>query len=144
MHYLSCPDIAFTAIRQTYLQLLTKQLHAIQTYPGITTTIVKILRHGYQKSWIDELNDDAYTHPILLDAIKQQQSLGEHSLPLGYLSSLWENTQLQWSRSTNTKMTGGSWMTTVITILHTYTYSIWKERNKIVHQHSKKSKRTIA
>ena len=37
----------------------------------------------------------------------------------------------------------GDWTNDVITAIHTYTYSTWKERNNILHKHATKSTRAL-
>ena len=102
-----------------------------------------ILRHGYQSTWIDDLHSDSCSDNTLLQAVEQQKSLGAHSLPLGYLSTLWNTTQTTWLKATNTNPKGTDWTNEMITILHTYTYSIWKEQNNILHNDSEKSEKIL-
>ena len=74
--------------RKKHLLLLIKQLNAINTYPGITTVISKILRVGYNLQWIQEIENTEGKDSLLSQAIQQQQLLGIHSLPLGYITTL--------------------------------------------------------
>ena len=139
MHYLYCTDKEFTHTREKYLRLLIKQLKALNTYPGITTAICKILRHGYKTDWIQDIANVDGEHSILLQAVNLQQQLGNHSLPLGYTTSLWEQCQNKWILTSQSNNYCGDWAKDVIITLQTYTYSIWKERNNILHQHAEKS-----
>ena len=138
LHYLYCTDPAFHLIREKHLHLLQKQMTAIQTYPGIISAICKILRHGYTE-WIQDIKRLEGEQSLLYKAIQQQQQLGKHSLPLGYVSVLWETCQQHWIHTTNTTNHHGNWTKNIIVTVHSYTYSIWKERNNILHRHSEKS-----
>ena len=143
MHYLYCTDDEFKSSREKHLLLLTKQLHAINTYPGITTAISKILRAGYNLQWVQEIENTEGKDSLLSQAIQQQLLLGIHSLPLGYITTLWDKSQNEWTSISHSNGYRGDWAKDVITTLHTYTYSIWKERNNILHQHAKKSARAL-
>ena len=65
--------------------------------------------------------------------------LGNNSLPQGYLTKEWLIVQNQWLCASNTNSKGKNWIKEMITSLHTYTYSVWKWRNDILHKDAVKS-----
>ena len=143
MYYLYCEDQKFTSIRENHINLLKKRLAAINPNSGIISSFCMILRHKYKDWWMNEILTDTIG-TTLLQAMHNQQKLRIHGLPLGQLSILWKEAQAVWIKATNTSSYRGDWRKDVIITLHTYTYSIWKERNNILHQDSKKSTRVLA
>ena len=90
LHYLQCKDTHITTLRNKHKMLLTKQMKALNTYPGIITVIQNILTKGYNWNWSTDLQEKNTTDRYLLQAVQIQKSLGEHSLPLGYLNHMWQ------------------------------------------------------
>ena len=143
LHYLYCNDTTVKTKRNAYLQLLTKQLHAINTYPGIVTCFTKILTQGYQPEWMKDILPTNKLDNLMHQAIHTQQALGLHSLPKGYLNITWEKAQNQWTSTNHSSQPKHDWKKHAVISLHNYTYSTWKARNDILHQHATKSAKAI-
>ena len=127
--------------RNKLLDLLSKQLRALYTYPGIISSVQKILTEGYAEEWITDLCDQTGIDKELYKAIKQQQNLGEHSLAKGYISIHWKTVQSQWGTMNDlNKYKLQQWTQKFITSLHSYTFQVWKARNDILHKDKEKSK----
>ena len=142
LHYIWCKDTTFLNIKLKHLNLFQSQARAINTYPGIITVLAKILLHGFDTSWINSLKVNSRIDALLLNTIHLQKQLGPNSLPKGYILHRWEEIQLKWllSSHTNTRSIH-SWTPHIIRALHTYSYSLWKERNEYLHKKNEKPKR---
>ena len=139
LHYLHCQEPSFHTKRKKCLGLLQKQLNAAGTYPGITLSLVKIITEGFETNWLRDFQQTTSIDKAVLMAIRHQQQLGEHSLPKGYLHKSWFLAQLKWTDATTRQIQ--TWTINVITALHTYTISVWKLRNDILHKDAVKSKK---
>ena len=74
-------------------------MQALQTYPGITTVMIRILNNGYADKWIEELNGTTLMDTLLHTSVQKQQALGLNSLVKGYLTSEWQKTQQLWMKT---------------------------------------------
>ena len=99
MHYLWCNSTTFASTRKKHLKLLQTQMQALQTYPGITTVMIRILNNGYADKWIEELNGTTLMDTLLHTSVQKQQALGLNSLVKGYLTSEWQKTQQLWMKT---------------------------------------------
>lgn len=96
MHYLWCKDKVFFQRRARCQKTLQNQLKAMNTYPGITSTILRIINQVYHQEWMDTIQEHTDLEKTLKRAITQQQKLGDNSTPKGYLVKEWELTQKMW------------------------------------------------
>ena len=140
MHYLWCKSSNINKVRTKHIHLLKTQIHALQTYPGITTAIIKILTNGFVDEWIEELDGPTEIDKCLYTSVKKQQALGLNSLAKDYLNDEWGKTQRLWM-NTQKLPQQQQWTKNIIITLHTYAYSTWKSRNDILHKESIKDSR---
>ena len=145
MHYVRCKDVAISDKRKKAMRILQKQLQAMHTCPGIITCIMRILNYDFEDQWKDQIQDGSKIGELLHQAYTSQMTLGENSVPKGYLVQSWESAQDTWQRSTNTsnKLSHEQWMKKLIVAIHTYTYSLWKARNDVLHKDKVKSKTAL-
>ena len=129
--------------RKNHIILLVKQMKALNSYPGIMFTFTQILKNGYEWDWACDIKNHNLTDRLLIEAIYSQQTLGIHSLPLGYLFHGWSKVQKQWLLDSNCIDTKHHWMKEMVTILHTYTYSVWKSRNDVLYRDAEKSLKVL-
>ena len=135
LHYLWCKKEQMVETRKTHMQLLTKTLKTVNTYPGIITTIQHIASHGYTKLWVDKLEKDPDSlTQRLVTVVNHQHHMGQNSLFKGHVVKGWRHLQEEWEKATQQPNTVEKWIKNVITALHTYTYACWKTRNEVVHQ----------
>ena len=145
MHYVWCRDKEVMLKRQKAMGILKKQLQAMQTCPGITMCLTRILNNGFEEQWSENIKDGTDMGDLLYQAYITQKRLGKNSLPKGYLVTNWQQVQVLWQSSTNdkTKVTILQWMKNVIVGLHTFSYSMWKVRNDVLHKDKVKSKKAM-
>ena len=143
LHYLKCKDVEMTKNRAAHLKTLQQRLRVINTYPGIVSTISKLLTSDYDENWWDDYDiTDSLTNYLKM-TVKKQCELGQHSVPKGYLISEWSQLQLMWEEATNSTASKYCWGKEIICSLHTYVYDVWKSRNDIVHGKTEKSLKQI-
>ena len=66
----------------------------------------------------------------ILQAIKEQNGLGEHTMEKGFMSKHWHIAQEKWECiSTTKKQYSKQWNVEVVTLLQDYAYKLWKKRN---------------
>ena len=56
MHYIWCKSDSITSKKLEQLHLFKLQAEAVNTYPGITSAIIKILACGYTTTWIQAID----------------------------------------------------------------------------------------
>lgn len=96
LHYLYYPAIQIAGGRRRLLTMLQQQLKSTNTYPGITTSIGKILMKGFEGEWWKELQTQNVMEQKLQDIIEKQRSLGDMSLAKGYMIQEWKELQATW------------------------------------------------
>lgn len=87
LHYLWCKDKEISTLREKHLHLLQTQLKAIETYPGIVTTVTKILNRDFLTGWIQDFGTNTPLDIQLTSTIHEQQKLGPNSLAKGYVTT---------------------------------------------------------
>ena len=99
---------------------------------------------GFRDSWIDALPADNSLDALLMTMVKSQQELGDNSMPKGYIVRTWRQVQYEWLASLflDTSTTDNIMKQAIVT-LHTYTYTVWKLRNEILHKDKNKSKTAL-
>ena len=127
--------------REGLLRLFGKQLKAMGTYPGIITTMLKILNEGFNDDWIETIQTTNPADLLLIEAIKRQKEIGDDGLAKGYITTVWERIQILWERQVSTQQGKKDWQKEVIIALHSYSYGTWKIRNEHEHGTSAHSSR---
>jgi hypothetical protein len=74
----------------------------------------------------------AVADDFLLDAIREQESIGRHNLLLGRLTITWEEYQYDYYLSTSSRRTASSWITQVTFHLLQISRAMWMARNSIL------------
>ena len=140
LHYLHCQHKELKESRYTLLRLLSSQLTAAGTFPGINTAFTNILQHGFADEWMSTIMTGHGLDRQLHDAIRSQRSLGTNSLAKGYISAEWEKVQNTWEKQSS-QPGARHWAKEAITAIHSYTYGTWKLRNEYEHGKSEFSTR---
>ena len=143
LHYLYCKDRDMQKGRAKIMTTLVQQLKCLRTYPGIITSLQKILRDGFSTCWWQDIQEDSPVDKILKETIEYQSKLGDASVPKGYMIKEWATVQQKWEITSNLPQSKYRWSKEIITSIHTYVYDSWKLRNEIIHGKSEKSRKAI-
>ena len=133
MHFLVCHSEVMRMWRYKHMRLLKKQLGAINTYPGIIAAVTRALTSGWEEQWIQEMPTDTWINMKLLEAITTQASIQQQYLAQGYIVSEWSAVQHRWDKASGASKDNFSWGMELVTCLHAYVISCWKERNEVEH-----------
>ena len=134
-HYLYCKSKEMIIKRQDFLLILKKKLQKIDTYPGITSTLLHALRHGVHSAMEQLPSDVNNSDKYIRLGLEDQCILNNDAIAKGFLSKHWKTAQ-RWY-NTNAE----EWTIKAIGFLHEYTYSCWKARNEFIHGKTQKESR---
>ena len=97
------------ARREKHLTLLTKQLRAMNTFPGAIVAIRKILTVGWEEDWMMTLPSTNIVETKLQEAILQQSQEHYNYVARGYLVKQWAEVQHLWEKATNSSNAKYHW-----------------------------------
>lgn len=101
VHYLLCTDKELQKGRNQLLKILQQKLKNINTYPGITMMIGKILMLENKDEWWTDQTSTNGVEKALYDTIEGQSGLREYALAKGYITKDWREVQKQWENISN-------------------------------------------
>jgi len=124
-HVLSCLSTSMVAHRQLALETLTQEINSILTPSQIAQSILSRIT-------LTEPSSPSPVHDSLMTALKAQDSIGWHQFLLGRISKKW---QLAYVALYDSKRHPrlASWISKFITLIWSYTHSLWKGWNQEVH-----------
>ena len=133
MHYLICPNSKMKEARKEAIRSLSAGLHAINTYPGC----IVIIQHGLLNSFKEAVQRSGipslYKEVLLHEAASNQDKLGHHVMHKGFIVKSWETTQREWCRESGSRHDPNKWSRKLVILLHTFSKSLWKARNQVLH-----------
>ena len=65
MHYIWCKDKEVTNKRKRVMTIFQKQLQAMNTCPGITLCLMRILIYGYEEQWRTQIRDTTEINDLI-------------------------------------------------------------------------------
>ena len=128
-HVIRCP--AAPGSWSTALQDLRKWMNRQDTDPILSSTITGILH-----SWRSGLpyRSPMTSNPTKAAALQAQLALGGWNTLLGRISSQLTDCQQQFYQSKGQRRTGHRWTVGLITQLQLLAFTMWDQRNKVLHE----------
>jgi len=135
-HVIICTDTRATDKYRNLLHAFVKFLERINTHPGIVQLFHSSLYPQRPTSFLLSRIIFNYDNSFQ-SAAKQQDQIGWHNLFKGHLSSEWKQLQLSYLNQMFTNPPSvDSWLKQVILQIYNFSFSMWENRNYVVHEHT--------
>lgn len=135
-HVLQCPSEAAKAGRSKASEQLNATLHRWHTDPDIHTAIAKSIEdwtHGRPPSL-------AHPNPAIKAALCTQQQIGWEAMLKGRIAPEWSAAQRDFLKASRYRRRYQvDWSTKLVMAMWEYSSSLWRHRNKILHEDSDQS-----
>ena len=120
-HYLSCGNEKITKARKEALKVLTKGLKKMNTFPGCIATIIEGISTDFKKATESIGLPKSQKELLLIEAAKNQYTLGNHTIFRGMIVKDWEPIQREWCRENGFRHNPRRWSIQLIKLLkHNY------------------------
>ena len=133
LHYLKCEAVGMKESRTELQFNLKRHLDKQDTYAGITSTVMRILRKGILHTLQEFPHITSQSDKFIQEALTEQLALGEGSLEMGYISTKWKQAQDAHIQQEDKSYYTDRWSVQFTKALLNYTYNVWKRRNEYTH-----------
>ena len=134
MHVFTCPVIRAQEDRKTALSTFIDWMTSAKTSPFIMCTIVDTLKLHAAASFRSQC--PAMSHPYIVDAAEEQDSIGFLNFLSGRVSTKWSEAQQAYLNLAypESKSTGRSWAAGLVRNICSYTKLLWVKRSAAIHE----------
>ena len=122
---------------------MEKKLKKCDTFPGIVSTIEKLLCQDQEEVIRNMHTPCSYTEVLLMQAATKQHALGSHALPKGFVSEGWAIVQKEWCYTRKLCFNSDRWVMTLIKAIQNFTQAMWTKRNVRLHGETESEQREI-